>query len=208
MCKKVLAAALMSIGMLSVANVQAQAADPGPFMVRARAVYLGWENGQSGGLPLGGDTKVTAQSLWIPEIDLTYFFTKNIATELVLTYPQDININVGGTKAGTISALPPSLMLQYHFTDMGAFKPYVGLGINYTIFYKRNNILDGAASVSDSSVGVVGQLGFDYMLDKNWGLNVDLKYIQMATKVYVGGDKVGTVNLNPLAVGLGVSYRF
>ncbi len=208
MCKKVLAAALMSIGMLSVANVQAQAADPGPFMVRARAVYLGWENGQSGGLPLGGDTKVTAQSLWIPEIDLTYFFTKNIATELVLTYPQDININVGGTKAGTISALPPSLMLQYHFTDMGAFKPYVGVGINYTIFYKRNNILDGAASVSDSSVGVVGQLGFDYMLDKNWGLNVDLKYIQMATKVYVGGDKVGTVNLNPLAVGLGVSYRF
>lgn len=208
MCKKVLAAAFMSIGMLSVANVQAQAADPGPFMVRARAVYLGWENGQSGGLPLGGDTKVTAQSLWIPEIDLTYFFTKNIATELVLTYPQDININVGGTKAGTISALPPSLMLQYHFTDMGAFKPYVGVGINYTIFYKRNNILDGAASVSDSSVGVVGQLGFDYMLDKNWGLNVDLKYIQMATKVYVGGDKVGTVNLNPLAVGLGVSYRF
>ena len=99
-------------------------------------------------------------------------------------------------------------MLQYHFTDMGAFKPYVGVGINYTIFYKRNNILDGAASVSDSSVGVVGQLGFDYMLDKNWGLNVDLKYIQMATKVYVGGDKVGTVNLNPLAVGLGVSYRF
>lgn len=208
MCKKVLAAALMSIGMLSVANVQAQAADPGPFMVRARAVYLGWENGQSGGLPLGGDTKVTAQNLWIPEIDLTYFFTKNIATELVLTYPQDININVGGTKAGTVSALPPSLMLQYHFTEMGAFKPYVGVGINYTIFYKRNNILDGAASVSDSSVGVVGQLGFDYMLDKNWGLNVDLKYIQMATKVYVGGDKVGTVNLNPLAVGLGVSYRF
>ena len=208
MCKKVLAAALMSIGMLSVANVQAQAADPGPFMVRARAVYLGWENGQSGGLPLGGDTKVTAQNLWIPEIDLTYFFTKNIATELVLTYPQDININVGGTKAGTVSALPPSLMLQYHFTEMGAFKPYVGVGINYTIFYKRNNILDGAASVSDSSGGVVGQRGFDYMLDKNWGLNVDLKYIQMATKVYVGGDKVGTVNLNPLAVGLGVSYRF
>ncbi len=62
MCKKIVAAALMSIGMLSVANVQAQAADPGPFMVRARAVYLGFENGQSGGLPLGGDTKVQAQN--------------------------------------------------------------------------------------------------------------------------------------------------
>ncbi len=208
MCKKVFAAALMSVGMLSVVSVQAQTADPGSFMVRARAVYLGFENGQSGGLPIGGNTKVTAQSLWIPEVDFTYFFTKNIAAELVLTYPQDININVGGTKAGTISALPPSLLLQYHFTDMGAFKPYVGVGLNYTIFTKRDNILDGAAKVSSSSVGAVGHVGFDYMLDKNWGLNVDLKYIQMSTKVYVQGDKVCTVNLNPLSVGMGVSYRF
>ncbi|MDO8692675.1 MAG: OmpW family outer membrane protein [Sheuella sp.] len=208
MCKKVVAAALMAVGMLSVANVQAQVAEPGSFMVRARAVYLNWENGQSSGLPLGGSTKVEAQKTWIPEVDFSYFFTKNIAAELVLTYPQDININVGGVKAGTISALPPSLLLQYHFTDFGAFKPYVGLGVNYTIFYKRNNILDGAAQVSNSSLGVAGQVGFDYMLDKNWGLNVDLKYIQMATDVSIAGNKVGTVNLNPLTVGVGVAYRF
>lgn len=126
----------------------------------------------------------------------------------MLTYPQDININVGGVKAGTISALPPSLLLQYHFTDLGAFKPYVGLGVNYTLFYKRNNILDGVAQVSNSSFGVAGQIGFDYMLDKNWGLNVDLKYIQMATDVSIAGSKVGTVNLNPLTVGVGVAYRF
>lgn len=208
MCKKVLAAAFISVGMLSVANIQAQTADSGSFMVRARAVYLGFENGQSGGLPLGGNTKVTAQNLWIPEVDFSYFFTKNFAAELVLTYPQDIKINVGGNKAGTISALPPSLMLQYHFTDLGAFKPYVGVGLNYTVFTKRDNILGGVAKVSSSSIGAVGQVGFDYMLDKNWGVNVDLKYIQMSTKVYVQGDKVGTVNLNPLSVGMGVSYRF
>jgi len=208
MCKKVLAAALMSVGLLSAAGAQAQTTETGSFMVRARAVYLGWENGQSGGLPLGGNTKVTAQTLWIPEVDFTYFFTKNIAAELVLTYPQDININVGGNKAGTISALPPSLLLQYHFTDLGAFKPYVGVGINYTMFYKTNNILDGAAHISNSSVGAVGQIGFDYMLDKNWGLNVDLKYTQMSTNVYVQDQKVGSVNLNPFSVGLGVSYRF
>jgi outer membrane protein len=206
MCKKVIAAAVMALGMLSTANAQTE--DYGQFMVRGRAVYLNFENGQSGGLPLGGDTKVQAQNTWIPEVDFTYFFTKNIAAELVLTYPQDININVGGVKAGTISALPPSLLLQYHFTDLGAFKPYVGLGVNYTLFYKRNNILDGAAQVSNSSFGVAGQVGFDYMLNKNWGLNVDLKYIQMATDVTVMGDKVGKVNLNPLTIGVGVAYRF
>jgi outer membrane protein len=141
-------------------------------------------------------------------VDFSYFFTKNIAAELVLTYPQNININIGGVKAGTIQALPPSLVLQYHFSDLGAFKPYVGAGVNYTIFTKRNNILDGVASVNSSSVGLVRQVGFDYMLNKNWGLNLDLKYIQMSTSVSVMGDKVGTVNLNPWTAGAGVTYRF
>ena len=209
MSKKLLVAAMLSAGLLSATAVQAQAQEAaGPFMVRVRGVGLNWDNGQSGGLPLGGTTKVQAQNLWIPEVDFSYFFTKNIAAELVLTWPQDIDINVGGSKAGTISALPPSLMLQYHFTDLGAFKPYVGVGINYTIFYKTSNILGGVASINNSSVGAVGQVGFDYMLNKNWGLNVDLKYIQMAADVSVLGNKVGTVNQNPLAVGLGVSYRF
>lgn len=201
-------AALLALGLVLAPGVQAQTADPGPFIVRVRGVYVGFENGQSGGLPLGGTTKVQAVSTWIPEVDFSYFFTKNIAAELVLTYPQNININIGGVKAGTIQALPPSLVLQYHFSDLGAFKPYVGAGVNYTIFTKRNNILDGVASVNSSSVGLVRQVGFDYMLNKNWGLNLDLKYIQMSTSVSVMGDKVGTVNLNPWTAGAGVTYRF
>jgi outer membrane protein len=62
--------------------------------------------------------------------------------------------------------------------------------------------------VDSSSVGVVGQIGMDYMLDKNWGVNFDVKWAQMATNVKVGGNKVGTVNLNPLMVGAGITYRF
>jgi outer membrane protein len=120
-----------------------------------------------------------------PEFDITYFFTKNIATELVLTYPQTIQINSGASQSqlGTIKALPPSLLLQYHFTDLGAFKPYVGAGVNYTIFSSRNNLGNGTYSVGGSSTGVVGQIGADYMLDKNWGLNLDVKYATMSTNV-------------------------
>ena len=71
-----------------------------------------------------------------------------------------------------------------------------------------NNILGGAASINNNSFGVAGQIGFDYALTRNWQLNVDLKWIQMATDVSVLGNKVGTVNLNPLTVGVGVGYRF
>lgn len=191
-------------GLMSATAVQAES----PFLVRARAVYLDFDNKQSDGLPLGGATRVEAENRWIPEVDFSYFFTKNIAAELALTYPQNVDIKVGGAKAGHIKALPPSLMLQYHFTDLGAFKPYVGLGVNYTIFSKRSNILGGAAEVEKDSVGLAAQVGVDYLIDKNWSVNLDVKYIQMETDVKVGGTKVGRVDLDPLTVGVGVGYRF
>ncbi|WP_018605501.1 OmpW/AlkL family protein [Uliginosibacterium gangwonense] len=197
--------------MLLLAGVcfgNAAQAEDSPWLLRVRAVDLQFDNAQSDGLPLNGTTKIEAESRWIPEFDVSYFWTKNIATELVLTYPQDIDIKVGGTKQGTIKALPPSLMVQYHFTDLGAFKPYLGVGLNYTIFTKRSNILGGAASVDHSSVGFAAQAGVDYLIDKHWSVNLDVKYIQMNTDVTVGGTKVGSVGLNPITAGIGVGYRF
>lgn len=200
MNKKILVAVLAAAGLLSGGVAQA---DEGSFMVRARAVFLDFHNGQND-LPV----KVEADNRWIPEVDLSYFFTPNFAAELVLTYPQNIDIKVAGAKAGTIKALPPSLMFQYHVTQLGAFKPYVGLGLNYTFFTKHDNILGGAAAVDGSSWGVAGQVGFDYMLTKNVSLNLDVKYIQMDTDVKVGGNKIGTLDLNPITAGIGIGYRF
>jgi outer membrane protein len=203
---KLLAAFCIALG--ASAPVLAQQASEGNWTVRARAVYLDFDNGQRSGLPIGGTTKVEADSRWIPEVDISYFFTPNIAAELVLTYPQKINIDVGGRKEGTIKALPPSLLLQYHFTNLGAFKPYVGAGVNYTRFSKRNNILGGAASVSKDSFGPAVQAGFDYALSKNWSINLDVKYIRMDTDVKVGGAKIGKIDLDPMLYGIGVGYRF
>lgn len=201
---------LAALGLaLSVAlPAMAQQASEGNWLVRGRAVYLDWDNGQSAGLPLGGTTKVEAENRWIPEVDITYFFTRNIGAELVLTYPQKIDIDVGGTKKGTIKALPPSLLLQYHFTDLGAFKPYVGAGVNYTRFYDRDNILDGAAEVEKDSFGWTGQIGFDVALNKNWLINVDAKYVKIDTDVKLNGSKIGRVDLDPWLLGIGIGYRF
>lgn len=206
MHKKILAAALAVAGLLSAAAVQA---DDGSILVRARAVHLGFDNGQADGLPLPGGA-IEAKDRWIPEVDLSYFFTKNIAAELVLTYPQRVDINLGNNKIGTIKALPPSLLVQYHFTDLGAFKPYVGAGVNYTIFSKRKNFdVPGAeVEVDKTSFGLAAQVGFDYVIDKNWSVNLDVKYIQMDTDVKINGGKVGKVELNPITAGVGVGYRF
>lgn len=211
---KTLVAAMAVVASLAPIAAQAQAAAENPWMIRVRAVDLLFQNGQSGGNGSVQALNIKAQNQWIPEVDVSYFFTKNIAAELVLTYPQQVNITAGSgnTNVGKITALPPSLLAQYHFTDLGAFKPYVGLGVNYTIFGNRQNFpaLGNSVTVNQSSIGVVGQIGMDYMFDKNWGMNVDLKYATMSTEVKTvsGGTNLGTLTLNPWMPAVGVTYKF
>ena len=208
---KSLVAAMAAVASLAPIAAQAQSSNENPWMVRVRAVDLLWQNGQTGGVTTNN---IKAQNQWIPEVDVSYFFTKNIAAELVLTWPQQVNITAGAGNAnvGKITALPPSLLAQYHFTDLGAFKPYVGAGVNYTIFGNRQNFYGAGASlqVEPSSFGVVGQIGADYMLDKNWGLNLDVKYATIATNVQqvAGGANIGKLTLNPWMPAVGVTYKF
>lgn len=211
MSNKIIAAAMIAAGIIAAPVAQA---DETGLMVRARAVYLAFDNSQNDSLnATAGD--ITANNRLIPEVDFAWFFTKNIAAELVLTYPQTVNVQLNDTYIGKIKALPPSLVLQYHFTDFGAFKPYVGLGVNYTLFSSRDNIygLGQQFQVESSSVGMVGQVGFDYMFTKSLGLNVDVKYVQMETDVTVkagslAGAHLGSLGLNPITAGVGFTYKF
>jgi outer membrane protein len=207
---KSLVAAMAAVASLAPIAAQAQA-EENPWMLRVRAVDLLWQNGQSQTVQ---DLNVKAKNQVIPEFDVSYFFTKNIAAELVLTWPQQVNITAGqgNTNIGKVTALPPSLLAQYHFTELGAFKPYVGAGVNYTIFGNRSNFpaLGNAVQVDQSSLGFVGQVGMDYMFDKNWGLNLDLKYAMISTNVTTvqGGTNLGKLTLNPWMPAVGVTYKF
>ncbi|MHB1671531.1 MAG: OmpW/AlkL family protein, partial [Acidiferrobacter sp.] len=95
-------------------------------IIRARAVQIQFYN-HTNTAALSG---VGADNKMIPEVDGTYFFTRNIAAELILTYPQTISVHPG---IGSLKALPPTLMAQYHFMpDSPFFRPYVGVGVNNT----------------------------------------------------------------------------
>ena len=177
----------------------AYAQQDGQWLVRARAVHIDSANGGA-----AGAAGVSINDKWIPEVDVSYFFTPNFAAELILTYPQKHDVRLNGGKIGSLKHLPPTLLGQYHFTGMGAFKPYVGAGINYTRF-SSVDIAGGALTVKKNSWGPALQLGFDYALDKNWSLNVDVKKVYIDTKVSGG---IGTFKVDPVLVGLGVGYRF
>jgi len=196
----------VAVAALALASVHGFA-DQGTWLVRARATQLSWDNAQTGA---ANTLNVNAKDQLIPEVDISYFITKNIATELVLTYPQEVEIRAGSSSLGKVKALPPSILVQYHFTDFGVIRPYVGAGVNYTIFSSRKGLGGGTYALESSSLGYVAQVGADYMLDKQWGLNVDVKYIRMSTDVITNSDgaHVGELKLNPIAAALGVVYKF
>ena len=106
--------AVAAVCALSSGAAFAQQAE-GPWMVRVRAVNLDSANKDSTGLGLSINNK------WMPELDVSYFFTPNIAAELVLTVPQKQTVSSNGTPIGTLRHLPPSLTVQYHF-DVAGFK--------------------------------------------------------------------------------------
>ena len=201
----------LALGLLAALSFNVIAQES-PWMVRARATNLNWDNGQSTTAiqPGGSGLDVNAKDKTIPEFDITYFFTKNIAAELVLTYPQRVDVRSYSTSLGTVTALPPTLLAQYHFTQFGPLKPYVGAGLNYTRFGSRNLGSADQYSVEKSSLGYAAQIGADYMLTKNWGVNLDVKYLQIKTDVIVNssGASAGTLNLSPIATSVGVTYKF
>lgn len=199
--KKVLLAT--AVAALAAGSVAAQES---PWLVRARAVNLVMENKVDGTL---ADLNVNVNNKVIPEVDVSYFFNKNVAAELILTVPQNQTVFSGTTSLGTFMHLPPTLTLQYHFTDLGNFKPYVGAGVNYTNITNGNVQFGGQHLTLDGhSTGLAYQVGVDYKLDKNWSINVDYKKVGIKTDVMLGATNLGTLKLNPGLVGVGVGYRF
>ena len=199
------AAAAFLLACAATAPIAAQAQE-GPWMVRIRAVNLDPSNSDSTGLGLGINSKV------IPEFDISYFFSPQIAAELVLTVPQKQTVSSNGAAIGSLRHLPPTLTLQYHFTGLGAFKPYLGAGINFTRFtsvqFNPAVIAALGPTLSKDSTGFALQAGADFAITKNTYLNVDVKKVQIKTTVRSFGAKAGTLKVDPLLVGVGIGWRF
>jgi outer membrane protein len=198
---KILIAA--SVGMLLAGQVAAQES---PWMVRARAVYVDMVNQDN--TSLGANLNVSNKT--IPELDVSYFFNKNVAAELILTIPQEQSVYSNGTRLGSFKHLPPTLLGQYHFTNFNGFKPYLGAGANFTKISKEQ-ISSGApnnVTLSENSVGLAFQAGVDIPLTKQVSLNFDVKKVYIKSHVYAAGVDKGTLKLDPVLVGVGVGYRF
>lgn len=228
---------ILAIALLSSLSSMAFANQAGDILVRGGYTTVNPDSDKSAIL-LGG-SNATGASLSVDDnaqlgLNFVYFFDSNWAIELLAATPftHDVKLNdptkalggalgvpagLDGAKLAEVTHLPPTLSALYYFDTGTAFKPYVGAGINYTIFFDESfesapKSLGLSNLELDGSFGYSVQVGADYDLGDNWSVNVSARYIDISTDATfsVGGNNIGksTVDVNPMVYSVMLGYTF
>jgi len=195
--------------LLSATAATAAAYEDGTVLIRLRALEVIPD--VSSKVNIGGSIDVS--DVAIPEIDITYFFSPHWAAELIAgTTHHGIHLKGinGIDQIGSAWLLPPTLTLQYHF-DLGGVKPYVGTGVNYSLFYDKRGIPALGKLKMTDQWGWAVQAGFDVPLtaDGQYFLNFDVKKIFVSTHAsFAASAATAKVDVDPWLLGAGVGIRF
>lgn len=220
--------ALLATAAAFAATAPAKAQDPprlqaGDMLLRVRGIMVAPNEASGDVLPAFPGERVSVNASVMPEVDITWMATDNLGFELIAaTTKHNASGRTGTTGAigrlASIWVLPPTLTAQFHPVTRGPVRPYVGAGVNYTIFYSEDasRALEAAVGptrvrMSDSA-GWAVQAGVDIDLSDRWFLNLDVKYIDMDTTARLTTTAAGTqrvrVSLDPLVAGIGIGTRF
>jgi outer membrane protein len=168
---------------------------------------LGWlepDDGSRTDLPGG---KVSADGALSPTFTLEYFVADRVGIELLASWPFKHDLELGGSGIGETKHLPPTLSVQYHFTNASQFTPFVGVGVNYTYFFDEK--LDGGGTIDlDDSWGVALHAGLDRQISEKGSLRADVRYIDIETDVKVGGIDRGSVDIDPWVFNVAYVRKF
>lgn len=230
---------LIVLATLAALGAQTAYAQKGDFVVRLRATNLSPQESSKlgettdkayGGTPFPASTlygsstaNLKVDSNTIPELDLSYYLTDNIALELILALgsKHKVSIDTAGAvnqNLGTVNALPPTLTAQWHFRPDQTFDPYAGAGVSYVRFMD-NGLRANAPGVGSfpirvesSTWGPALQAGFDVNFDNGWLINFDVKKIWIETDVKLdlgtGYRKIDSLDIDPLVVSVGFGKKF
>lgn len=198
----------------------ASAYNAGDKLVKFGAASVNPES-TSDGLDQNANAMVSADDEVQFGISGTYMVSDKLGIELLAASPFKHELtgkgDLAGADIGTIKHLPPTLSAQYYFMgSQNNFKPYVGAGLNYTIFFSEDVGSDLSANYSDleldDSVGLTAQIGFDYQLNSKWMVNASAMYADIDTTATLKGSGVDTLtvdyDLDPVVYRLNVGYKF
>lgn len=163
-------------------------------------------NPKSGnGALAGGTLPLDIGSDVRPTFTGEYFIADGVGIEVLAALPFDHDIEVRGVgKVGSTRHLPPTVSIQYHFNAAGKVSPLLGVGLNYTTFFKERTTgaLAGTRLELDDSWGAALHAGVDFKVGARDSIRVDARWMDIDTDVSVNGADMGTAEIDPLAYGV------
>jgi outer membrane protein len=145
-----------------------------------------------------------------PSVSVEYLVTPSWSIEALAALPFKHDVRLGGQRAVGVKQLPPVVGINYRFFAGHTVSPFLGAGVNYTHFFdaKGHNALKGDHVSLEDSWGIAWHGGVDIALDERWMLTLDVRWIDIDSKVKVGGTGVGTAHIDPWVYGVSLGYRF
>lgn len=195
LCKVLGLAMVLTMGVAASAGAE----DYNKFGVRIRGTYVAPAESVDSRI-----STVKVSDDITPAVDLEYFFTKNISSELMAAVTRH-DLKSNGQTIGSTWLLPPTLTVKYHPLAGRLVSPYVGVGLNLTVPFKST--LNGARLSIDDSIGWVAQAGADLKIKDNIFFNIDYKYVNIDTKAKIEDTKY-KLDLNANLISMGIGYRF
>lgn len=235
---------LLVVALLSAFAPMVAQAEAGDIVVRLRAAYVNPDEKSRLGETVNSlaldsqnvmtnDANLSVGNNTIPELDISYYITKNIAAELILAVGTKHSVSVVGDSGtasavdvgnqylGKVNLLPPTLTAQWHFNPDQMIDPYVGAGFNYTnsldrkLTFSAGTLNTNDIRIDRSMFGLVAQAGVDVNLGSGWLINADVKYINVSTDVKeraagssAAWTKIDKLDINPWVFGVGIGKRF
>lgn len=236
--KKALTFALVAA--MAGGSVMAQAYQQGDWILRAGATTVDPDTDSDDiNLPTGLVAKAEVDDDTQLGIIPVYMLTDKFALEVLAATPFEHDIEAQGQgaikgvnlDAGSTKQLPPTVSVQwYPRGGQDGWQPYLGLGVNYTIFFDEDvdnqlvgllgdltgGAVNGADLDLDDSWGLAAQAGIDIPFGENWAFNVGVWYIDIDTEAEITAKADGVtaakvkfdVELDPWVYNIGVAYKF
>jgi len=114
---------------------------------------------------------------------------------------------------GKAKIYPISAVLQWHLSEHGTIRPYIGAGVAHVILQNVNRSISSSATGIHfkDPTGLVVDGGLEFNLSKQFGIFGDARYIPVETKstaTFVGTSSSVKMNVRPLIVSAGLAWRF
>ncbi|WP_396586754.1 OmpW family protein [Bermanella sp. R86510] len=215
MLKKTLATSVLASSIALALSAPTMAYEAGDILLRVGTATVAPEK-TSDGLSTAPTVKAEANDNTQLGISGTYMITDQLGVEVLGATPFTHEIELkDGTPVGEIKHLPPTVSAQYFPMDKNSkLQPYVGAGLNVTVFFDEDSKLDGYDLSLDNSVGLAVQAGVDYTINDKMFVNASAMYAKIGTTATFSDDDPSTgditvdYDLDPMVYRLNFGYKF